>query len=99
MRGRGHGDADRTLRDRLDPRPGRHGRRLAPGPEVTARAISRVLVVGTGAFGQRRAAALARRGVSVAFVSRDLERARAATAEVGGPVAEASTDLAGALAW
>jgi predicted dehydrogenase len=61
--------------------------------------VERVVVVGTGSFGQRRGEALARRGVSVAFVSRDLERARAATARLGGPVAEASTDLARALAW
>lgn len=61
--------------------------------------VPRVVVVGTGVFGQRRGADLARRGTQVGFVSRDLERARAATGALGGPPERAWASLEGALAW
>ncbi|HZV00563.1 MAG TPA: Gfo/Idh/MocA family oxidoreductase [Planctomycetota bacterium] len=53
-----------------------------------------VLVVGTGGFGRLRGASFARLGHSVAFVSRDLARAREATRQLGGPEDLAATDLA-----
>jgi predicted dehydrogenase len=53
-----------------------------------------VLVVGTGGFGRLRGGSFARLGHSVAFVSRDLDRARAATRQVGGPEDRAAADLA-----
>ncbi len=56
-----------------------------------------VLVVGTGSFGRLRGAAFARRGCKVAFASRDLERARAATRALSGPEEHAGRELD--LAW
>jgi predicted dehydrogenase len=50
--------------------------------------------VGTGWFARARAEFLAKRGIQVGFISRDLERAR--TAACGG---EAFTDLGAGVAW